>query len=205
VRPAPWEEPTTPGGAAPPSWRHRARAPRSPRPRSPPIAQHGSIGIARDDNARRTGDRAAGDAGSASRKRLHGDDRMRSPKLDEFGIRSRGSDEREQPANAAPVSAPTTRSTTPSARPARWRARHRRARSPHHREPCVSADNRACQADNLTRRRNVAMFLMIGALALPRSRSAAGQVTGGVASRPAPASRPSRPAPASRPCSEQGS
>ncbi len=44
--------------------------------------------------------------------------------------------------------------------------------------------NRACPADNLTRRRNVAILHASGALALPRSRSAAGRVTGVVASRP---------------------
>ena len=54
---------------------------------------------------------------------------------------------------------------------------------PHHREPCVSADNRACHADNLTRQRNIVMFLTIGALALPRSRSVTRHVTGAVASR----------------------
>jgi len=39
----------------------------------------------------------------------------------------------------------------------------------------------ACQADNLTHRRNAAMFLAIGALALPRSRRVAGLVTGDAA------------------------
>ena len=65
--------------------------------------------------------------------------------------------------------------------------------------------NRACQADNLARRRNLAMFLTIDALALPKSRPAAGHVTGvrggSVATRPsrlAPASFPRGPAPSSQ-------
>jgi hypothetical protein len=36
----------------------------------------------------------------------------------------------------------------------------------------------ACQADNLIRRRNIAIFLAIGAHALPNSRRMAGRVTG---------------------------
>ena len=39
--------------------------------------------------------------------------------------------------------------------------------------------NRVCQADNLARRRNLAMFLTIDALALPKSCPAAGHATPG--------------------------
>jgi len=49
--------------------------------------------------------------------------------------------------------------------------------------------DRACQDDNLTSRRNIAMFLTIGALALPRSHRAAGRVARG---RGSPTSSPPR-------------
>jgi hypothetical protein len=45
--------------------------------------------------------------------------------------------------------------------------------------PATGAMSRACQPDTPTRRRNVAMFLTIGTLALPKSRRAAGPVAGG--------------------------
>ena len=42
----------------------------------------------------------------------------------------------------------------------------------------------ACQADNLIRRRNLAKFLVSGALALPKLRRVAGHVTGDAAAPP---------------------
>jgi len=54
----------------------------------------------------------------------------------------------------------------------------------HHREPCVSAWHLMCQPGTRPEWRNTAMFLTIGALALPRSRSVAGRVAGAVAARP---------------------